>query len=138
MAYVKHTAIHTTPKAHLNYILNPDKNEKMKYVTGICCGDDLETAETAYKYLQDFLKSDYDRIREQEQLRIQIENYHNGLEPQEDGTYKSEPEPTAKRNAELAYMDMREEQRRRAEEQRRMFEQQKKREYQKIYNNYSR
>ena len=44
MAYVKHTAIHTTPKAHLKYILNPDKNEEMKYVTGICCGDDLETA----------------------------------------------------------------------------------------------
>lgn len=75
-------------------------------------------AETALAYLQDFLKSDYDRIREQEQLRIQIENYHNGLEPQEDGTYKAEPVPTAERNAEIAYMDMREEQRRRAEEQR--------------------
>ena len=76
-------------------------------------------AETALAYLEDFLKSDYDRIREQEQLRIQIENYHNGLEPQEDGTYKAEPKPTAERNAEFAYMDMREEQRRRAEEQRR-------------------
>ena len=69
-------------------------------------------------YLENFLKSDYDRIREQEQLRIQIENYHNGLEPQEDGTYKAEPELTAERNAEFEYMDMREEQRRRAEEQR--------------------
>ena len=76
-------------------------------------------AETALAYLEDFLKSDYDRIREQEQLRIQIENYHKGLEPQEDGTYKAEPEPTAERNAEFAYLDMREEQRRRAEEQRR-------------------
>ena len=76
-------------------------------------------AETALAYLEDFLKSDYDRIREQEQLRIQIENYHNGLEPQEDGTYKAEPKPTAERNAEFAYLDMREEQRRRAEEQRR-------------------
>ncbi len=76
-------------------------------------------AETALAYLEDFLKSDYDRIREQEQLRIQIENYHNGLEPQEDGTYKAESEPTAERNAEFAYLDMREEQRRRAEGQRR-------------------
>ena len=49
MAYVKHTAIHTTPKAHLKYILNPDKNEEMKYVTGICCGDDLETAYDNFK-----------------------------------------------------------------------------------------
>lgn len=82
-------------------------------------------AEAAYEYLQDFLKSDYDRIREQEQLRIQIENYHNGLEPQEDGTYKAEPKPTAERNAELAYLDMREEQRRRADEQRRRDERQR-------------
>ena len=77
-------------------------------------------AEMAYEYLQDFLKTDYDRIREQEQLRIQIENYHNGLEPQEDGTYKAEPKPTAERNAEFAYLDMREEQRRRDERQREM------------------
>ena len=76
-------------------------------------------AEMSLAYLEDFLKSDYDRIREQEQLRIQIENYHNGLEPQEDGTYKAEPKPTSERNAEFAYLEMREEQRRRAEEQRR-------------------
>ena len=82
-------------------------------------------AEMSLAYLENFLKSDYDRIREQEQLRIQIENYHNGLEPQEDGTYKAEPEPTAERNAEFAYMDMREEQRRRAEEQRRRDERQR-------------
>lgn len=81
--------------------------------------------EMSLAYLEDFLKSDYDRIREHEQLRIQIENYHNGLEPQEDGTYKAEPEPTAERNAEFAYLDMREEQRRRAEEQRRRDERQR-------------
>lgn len=77
-------------------------------------------AEMSLAYLEDFLKSDYDRIREQEQLRIQIENYHNGLEPQEDGTYKAEPKPTVERNAEFAYLDMREEQRRRDERQREM------------------
>lgn len=77
-------------------------------------------AEMSLAYLEDFLKSDYDRIREHEQLRIQIENYHNGLEPQEDGTYKAEPEPTAERNAEFAYLDMCEEQRRRDERQREM------------------
>lgn len=49
MAYVKHTAIYTTSKEHLRYILNPDKNEEMKYVTGICCGDDLETAYDNFK-----------------------------------------------------------------------------------------
>ena len=74
--------------------------------------------EISLVYLENFLKSDYDRIREQEQLRIQIENYHNGLEPQEDVTYKAEPKPTAERNAAFAYLDMREEQRRRDEWQR--------------------
>ena len=33
----------------MKYILNPEKNEKMKYVTGICCGDDLETAYDNFK-----------------------------------------------------------------------------------------
>lgn len=40
MAYIKHTAIHTTPRAHLKYILNLGKNEDMKYSTAICCTND--------------------------------------------------------------------------------------------------
>lgn len=95
-------------------------------------------AEISLAYLENFLKSDYDRIREWEQLRIQIDNYHNGLEPQEDGTYIAEPKPTAERNAEFAYMDMREEQRRRAEEERRRREEQRARENRKRYIGYYR
>ncbi len=95
-------------------------------------------AEMSLAYLQDFLKSDYDRIREQEQLRIQIENFHNGLEPQEDGTYKSEPAPTAERNAEFAYLARLEEKRQRAEEERRRREEQIVRENRKRYIGYSR
>ena len=75
-------------------------------------------AEAAYEYLQDFLKTDYDRIREREELRTQIEMYHKGLELQEDGTYKSEPGPTAERNAELDFIEEREEQRRMEREMR--------------------
>ena len=95
-------------------------------------------AEISLAYLENFLKSDYDRIREQEQLRIQIENYHNGLEPQEDGTYKAEPEPTAERNAEFAYLARLEEKRQRAEEERRRREEQIVRENRKRYIGYSR
>ena len=95
-------------------------------------------AEMSLAYLEDFLKSDYDRIREQEQLRIQIENYHNGLEPQEDGTYKAEPKPTAERNAEIAYLARFEEKRQRAEEERRRREEQIVRENRKRYIGYSR
>ena len=95
-------------------------------------------AEMSLAYLENFLKSDYDRIREQEQLRIQIENYHNGLEPQEDGTYKAEPKPTAERNAEFAYLARLEEKRQRAEEERRRREEQIVREKRKRYIGYSR
>ena len=95
-------------------------------------------AEMSLAYLEDFLKSDYDRIREQEQLRIQIDNYHNGLEPQEDGTYKAEPKPTTERNVEFAYLARLEEKRQRAEEERRRREKQRARENRKRYIGYSR
>lgn len=70
--------------------------------------------------MEEFLKTDYDRIREREELRTQIEMYHEGKKLQEDGTYKAEPEPTAERNAELDFIEEREEQRRLIMEQRRM------------------
>ena len=95
-------------------------------------------AEMSLAYLEDFLKSDYDRIREQEQLRIQIDNYHNGLETQEDGTYKAEPKPTTERNVEFAYLARLEEKRQRAEEERRRREKQRARENRKRYIGYSR
>ena len=93
-------------------------------------------AEMSLAYLEDFLKSDYDRIREQEQLRIQIENYHNGLEPQEDGTYKAEPKRTAERNAELAHIAVRDEQRRQYEQKIR--DEQMRREKSRRYNDFER
>lgn len=94
-------------------------------------------AEMAYEYLQDFLKTDYDKIREQENLRMQIEKYHEGLELQEDGTYKSEPRPTVERNAELAYIAVRDEQRRQYE-QRIRDEQMRRREKSRRYNDFER
>ena len=93
-------------------------------------------AEISLAYLENFLKSDYDRIREQEQLRIQIEKYHEGLELQEDGTYKSEPGPTVERNAELAHIAMRDEQRRQYEQ--RIRDEQMRREKSRRYNDFER
>jgi len=95
-------------------------------------------AEAAYEYLQDFLKSDYDRIREREELCTQIEMYHEGLELQEDGTYKSEPGPTAERNAEFAYLARLEEKCQRAEKERRISEEQRAKENRRRYIGYSR
>ena len=93
-------------------------------------------AEAAYEYLQDFLKSDYDKIREQENLRMQIEKYHEGLELQEDGTYKAEPGPTAERNAELVRIAVRDEQRRQYEQ--RIRDEQMRREKSRRYNDFER
>lgn len=93
-------------------------------------------AEMSLAYLENFLKSDYDRIREQEQLRIQIEKYHEGLELQKNGTYKSEPEPTAERNAELAYIAVRNVQRRKYEQ--RIRDEQMRREKSRRYNDFER
>ena len=58
MAIVKYNAVHVSPKAHLKYILNPDKNEQMKYVTGICCNDDLENAHADFKQLFEMYDSE--------------------------------------------------------------------------------
>ena len=82
---------------------------------------ELYQAQLNLTELKSFLETDYDRIRSQEKLRSQIDNYHKGLELQEDGSYAAEPISTAKRNAELQYIErVKEEQRRKAllEEQR--------------------
>ena len=95
-------------------------------------------AENASDYLEEFLKTDYDRIREREELRTQIEMYHEGKKLQEDGTYKAEPEPTAERNAELDFIDEREEQRRLIMEQRRMEKEMREREARRSKDTYCR
>ena len=56
---------------------------------------------------EDILESDYDRIYRQEHLKKQIEMYHQGYEPQENGTYIREPEPASARNSELEYLEKR-------------------------------
>ena len=91
MAYVKHTAIHTTPKAHLKYILNPDKNEKMKYVTGICCGDDLETVYDNFKEIfekynnEEFEKCSSSKNSGKRNIRIHsyTQSFDSSISPEE-------------------------------------------------------
>ena len=91
MAYVKHTAIHTTPKAHLKYILNPEKNEKMKYVTGICCGDNLETAYDNFKEIfekyndENFDNCEFSKNGGKKHIRIHsyTQSFDSGVSPEE-------------------------------------------------------
>ena len=63
MAIIKYNAVHVTPKAHFKYILNPNKNEQMKYVTGICCNDDLESVYEDFKEIFERFDSEKFNIR---------------------------------------------------------------------------
>lgn len=49
MAILKYTAVHTTPKAHLKYILNPNKNEDLKYASALNTSTDYELAYEDFK-----------------------------------------------------------------------------------------
>lgn len=44
MAIVKYIAVHKSPKNFLRYIMNGDKTEEMKLVTGLNCTEDLDFA----------------------------------------------------------------------------------------------
>ena len=63
MAIIKYNAVHVTPKAHFKYILNPNKNELMKYVTGICCNDDLDSVYEDFKEIFERFDSEKFNIR---------------------------------------------------------------------------
>ena len=64
MAYIKHTAIHTTPMKHLKYILNPGKNEDMKYSTAICCTNDYAAVCEDFKEIYEaFAGNKFDNYR---------------------------------------------------------------------------
>lgn len=49
MPVVKPKSVHETPERLIKYILDPDKNEKMKFATGIRCHPDAETAYDEFK-----------------------------------------------------------------------------------------
>ena len=77
---------------------------------------DYYRAWNGQELLERTLETDFDRIRKQEQLRQQIEMYHQGYELQEDGTYAKNPEATEIRNAEFNYLaEIEAEKQRRAE-----------------------
>lgn len=71
---------------------------------------------TSQELLENTLETDFDRIRNQEHLREQIEMYHQGYELQEDRTYVKDPEAAAERNAELDYLARLEEEKQRQAE----------------------
>ena len=49
MPVVKPVAVHETPKKLIKYILDPDKNEEMKYATGLNCHTDPQVAHEEFQ-----------------------------------------------------------------------------------------
>ena len=76
MAYIKHTAIHTTPMKHLKYILNPGKNEDMKYSTAICCTNDYAAVCEDFKEIYEaFAGNKFDNYRKRKKESVRIHSY---------------------------------------------------------------
>ena len=44
MPILKYVAVHTTPQANIEYILNGDKNDEMKFATGLNCSANPQSA----------------------------------------------------------------------------------------------
>ena len=77
MAIVKYTAVHTTPFSHLRYILNPQKNEEMKFSSGICCTNEYKSVCEEFKELYEhFAKEKFNcRNKESGKNHIRIHSY---------------------------------------------------------------
>lgn len=76
MAYIKHRAIHVTPRAHLKYILNPGKNEEMKYSTAICCTNDYEAVCEDFRQLYEMFSDDkFDNYKGKKNNHVRIHSY---------------------------------------------------------------
>lgn len=44
MPIIKHISIHSTPLSNIEYILNGDKNDEMKFATGLNCTPNPQSA----------------------------------------------------------------------------------------------
>lgn len=76
MAYVKHKSIHTTPMSHLKYILDPRKNENMKYSTAICCTNDYTAVCEDFKEVYEaFAKNRFDNYKKGKKESVRIHSY---------------------------------------------------------------
>lgn len=85
MAIIKYIAVHKSPKNFLRYIVNGDKTEKMKLVTGLNCTADLDFAYNEFsrvfeKYAKErFCKKSVTRGKE----KIRLHHYIQSFKPDE-------------------------------------------------------
>ena len=88
MPIIKHIAVHTRPKKLIAYILKGEKNDELKYATGINCQTDVEKAYRAFR--EDFERFTFHRFDIQEcsegerrKEAIRIHHYIQSFKPGE-------------------------------------------------------
>lgn len=87
MAILKYTAVHITPKAHLKYILNPNKNEDLKYASALNTSTDYELAYEDFKEIYEHFGGECfntsEKSREKNHVRIHsyIQSFNDDISP---------------------------------------------------------
>lgn len=88
MAILKYTAVHTTPKAHLKYILNPNKNEDLKYASALNTSTDYELAYEDFKEIyehfggESFNTSETSRGKKHVRIHSYIQSFNDDISPE--------------------------------------------------------
>ena len=98
MPIIKHISIHSTPLSNIEYILNGDKNDEMKFATGINCTANPQSAYDEFRrtfeyYAKErFFKSDlnYQNFQSDEKKKskekVRIHHYVQSFDPKENVT----------------------------------------------------
>lgn len=98
MPIIKHISVHSTPLSNIEYILNGDKNDEMKFATGLNCTDNPQSAYDEFRrtfeyYAKErFFKSDLNsqEMKNDENGRskekVRIHHYVQSFDPKENVT----------------------------------------------------
>lgn len=89
MPIIKHVSIHSTPLSNFEYILNGDKNDEMKFATGLNCTVNPQSAYDEFRNIfeyyakERFYKSD---IKTKSKEKVRIHHYIQSFDPKENVT----------------------------------------------------
>lgn len=98
MPIIKHISIHSTPLSNIEYILNGEKNDEMKFATGLNCSVNPQSAYDEFRrsfeyYAKErFFKSDlkYQNFKSDKKIKskenVRIHHYVQSFDPKENVT----------------------------------------------------
>lgn len=98
MPVVKYVAVHSTPLSNIEYVLNGDKNDEMKFATGLNCTADPQSAYNEFRRVfeinskERFFKSEMDLKnygtdeKPKYKEKVRIHHYIQSFDPKENVT----------------------------------------------------